>query len=54
MEWLVILAMVLALPVGLILALLILVWYMDAGGIYSASKELKDRRITGAKLTRKM
>ncbi len=42
MEWQVILALVLAIPV--ILIPVALIWYMNVGGIYLAIKEARERR----------
>ena len=42
MEWQVILALVLAIPVVLIP--LALIWYINVGGIYVAIKEARERR----------
>jgi len=42
MEWQVILALVLAIPVMLIP--LALIWYINVGGIYVAIKEARERR----------
>ena len=49
MEWLAIVGLVLALPVALISAVLILIWHLNAECIYLASKEAQERRVTGAK-----
>ncbi len=49
MEWQVILALVLAIPVVLIPAALI--WYINIGGIYLAIKEAQERRAARAKQT---
>ncbi len=52
MEWQVILALVLAIP--LMLIPVALVWYINVGGIYLAIKEARERRAARAKQTGKM
>lgn len=52
MEWQVILALVLAIPVVLIPAALI--WYINVGGIYLAIKEARERRVSRARQMREM
>ncbi len=42
MEWQVILALVLVIPVLLIPV--VLIWYLNIGGIYAAIKEARERR----------
>jgi len=49
MEWQVILALVLAIPVVLFPAALI--WFINIGGIYIAIKEARERRAARAKQT---
>ncbi len=52
MEWQVILALILAIPVMLIPVALI--WYINAGGIRLAIKEARERRAVQAKQTEKV
>ena len=52
MEWQVILALVLAIPVMLIPVALI--WYINVGGIYLAIKEARERRAARAKQIEEM
>ena len=47
MEWQVILALVLAIPIMLIPVALI--WYINLGGIYAAIKEARERRVAHEK-----
>jgi len=48
MEWYVILALVLAIPVMLIPVALI--WYINAGGVYLAIKEAREKRAVREKM----
>ena len=52
MEWQVILALVIVIPVILIPVLF--VWYLNIGGIYAAIKEARERRLTDEKEEREM
>ena len=47
MEWQIILALVLAIPIILFPAAF--VWYLNVGGIYAAIKEARERRVTRKK-----
>lgn len=52
MPWQVIVALVIVIPVILIPVLL--VWYLNIGGIYSAIKEARQRRVTREKEVREL
>ena len=47
MEWQVILALVLVIPIVLIPV--VFVWYLNIGGVYAAIKEARARRVTQEK-----
>ena len=47
MEWQVILALVLAIPI--VLVPVAFVWYLNIGGVYAAIKEARERRVTREK-----
>ena len=47
MEWQIIVALVVAIPV--ILFPVALIWYINVGGIYTAIKEAKERRVIDKK-----
>ena len=47
MEWQIILALVIAIPIILFPAAF--VWYLNIGGIYAAIKEARERRVTREK-----
>jgi len=52
MEWQAVLALVLAVPV--ILIPVVLIWYMNMGGIYLAIKEAREKRAARAKGSREV
>ncbi len=52
MEWQVVLALVLVIPVLLIPVAL--VWYMNIGGVYLMLKEARERRATRARKAREL
>jgi len=52
MEWQVVLALILAIPV--ILIPVALIWYINVGGVRLALKEARERRAARAKETDKM
>ena len=47
MEWQVILALVLVIPI--VLVPVAFVWYLNIGGVYAAIKEVRERRVTQQK-----
>jgi len=49
MEWQIIVALVIAIPI--ILFPVILVWYLNVGGIYAAIKEARERQAAREKRT---
>lgn len=52
MEWQVIVALIVAIPI--ILIPVALIWYINAGGIYLAIKEARERRAARARQTDKV
>ena len=47
MEWQVVLALVLVIPI--VLVPVVFVWYLNIGGVYTAIKEARARRVTQEK-----
>jgi len=52
MEWQVVIALVVAIPI--ILIPVVFVWYLNIGGIYAAIKEARARRVTHEKKAREL